>query len=1030
MNLHVAQSLLARAEVMTIMSNTHAIVSAQNNAPVMGPVQNALIGLYLLTNVWSAVGDATKSPCHDDSNIRIERQLLYERVCNLTRLSDKEKKKLWLQAERLGIYTTASSIEELKKDLAPPKFVDTMIKATTFHDMVMTADISSKRYDNFIERAKRYYPEYFTSEGKLRSRIPGKLAVSVLFPHDFSFRKTTDTNDLEDIDVPTTSPERKPYSTVVIENGIILKQSGPICKKAVGIGRNTIVHFLYYTYSPATAGRFISEAQKITDRFIPAYGFSMGVSDCLTTKYDLIAQALADVNVKCSEISASNKDAEDKEREINQELNGVMGIAPKLAKTSMNKFDRNALVIMKKCGAKGSDVNNGQISGFVGQQNVNGKRIPLMLSDQSRSLPHFLPGDNSPEARGFVFNNYLHGLKFYEVFFHAAGGRQGVVDTAVKTADTGYVQKKMVVKLQDFKTFVDGTVRDANGNIVQFMYGGDGLDPKRMIYTKGVDFPFAVNTAIEASRLNCKAETEGVESTKRGLTKEETNLLVSYIQSGCPGVQTEVTERATYNLRVALRVALADVSIYPSEIPQFCKIVRDKIEIAKIAPGTLVGIGCASAIGEPSTQLTLNTFHNSGNSAKDVTLGVPRLKEILNTTKKPSKPSCTVYFTDSVNPTTFETIQTIGHSIEEVTVSMFLKEDETELRYLTVNDVAPSQSPLGLITYKEYEPVWWVKLHETLKGMPEVTPENWVIILHFDIDKLYKYKVTLDDIARRIEKDSPGTFGCVPSPTVLGCIEVYLNYTSIKAYVQSKIDLPESISDEEESELAELITTDSIDFFTAREVAMDTIRNTRIQGVCGITKTYPKEDLQTKKWFLETQGTNLMDILTTPGVDTTRTLSDNMWEIYSILGIEAARAFLIRETTKIISFDGTYVNPRHFALLVESMTRTGILTSVNRDGIPRDVGPLAKGMFEKAVDNFAEAAAFTENDLIKGVAGAVMMGTTADKAGTGGVEVKDAEKLPSRVAHSSKSVEVKIAKKSAIQKKGKILDAVNITHKK
>jgi len=1042
----------------------------------------------------------------------------------------------------------------------------------------------------------------------------------------------------------------------------------------------------------------------------------------------------------------------------------------------------------------------------------------------------------------------------------------------------------MVVKLQDFRTFVDGTVRDANNNIVQFMYGGDGLDPKRMIYTKGVDFPFAVNTAMEASRLNSKAEKEGNSTTKRGLTKDEVNLLVSYISSGCPGVQTEVTERATYNLRVALRVALGDVSIYPSEIPQFCKLVRDRMEIAKIAPGSLVGIGCASALGEPSTQMsvlrdekvivlsnkrskyfcgsigdfidniidnadvlqwididsdvvtsfeddyyimtvdpqmettawslltevsrhpangklmrvktksgrsvtttlthshlkktpsgivpvegsklkigdripviavhpllsmedtviignqeinldfdfgwfigaylseghfsgnlikitnisdefkiriegiadlfgteikieetlhsilgskkkypgitrsfihkalkqwllkefgtgsfkkrvspfvyttnasficgllrgyfdgdgnvnaprqlvrvgsvckdlseqvalllstlgilttqgvenegkegknpfytvkllrkhipiflekvgsdfehkrrgmeeicdylktvdtkdetdcipalgdviaevakplklpdydysrtykrwtkkasigretlrkyvetfaehgvhneilntalssevmwdeitdiqvlddpndlvydfgvngnhtfalqsgilvhnTLNTFHSSGLSAKDVTLGVPRFKELLNTTKKPSKPGCTVFFDSSVDTSTLESVQAIGHGMEEVTVRMFLKENETELRYLSVNGVVPMQSPLGLITYKEYEESWWTTLHKSLHDPPEITPENWVIILHFDLDKLYKYRVTLEDIARRIEQDSPGTFGCIPSPTSVGCIEVYLNYASIKSYVRSKIDLPE-----EESEVPELITADSIDFFTAREVAMDTIRNTRVQGIYSITKTYPREDPQTKSWFLDTQGSNLMDILTSAGVDTTKTLSDNMWEIYGILGIEAARTFLIRETTKIISFDGTYVNPRHFALLVESMTRTGVLTSVNRDGIPRDVGPLAKGMFEKAVDNFAEASAFTENDLIKGVAGAVMMGTTADKAGTGSVEVKDAEKMPSRVAPTLvPKVAPKVLPKkiggNPIQKKGRIVDA-------
>lgn len=989
---------------------------------------------------------------------------------------------------------------------------------------------------------------------------------------------------------------------------------------------------------------------------------------------------------------------------------------------------------------------------------------------------------------------------------------------------TGYIMKKMVVKLQDFRTFVDGTVRDGGGNIIQFLYGGDGLDPKRMIYTKGIDFPFSFNAAMEANILNSKVDASSSinpSQTKRALSKEEIGLLVSYIQAGCPGVQSEVTERATYNLRVSFRVALADVSIYPSEIPKFCARIRDKFETCKVACGTLVGIGCASALGETGTQMsvhrdeqvivmnmrdsyigpigefidrlfggpgdqskvshdfgeyyimtvepkkekmqwkrlteisrhpanghlmkvrtksgrsvtttlshshlkktlngivpirgdnlkigdripvlkqlplfgelktqthineetsemirldfnlgvlvgryltvneapinslklkewlrvhfgdtllgkrvasfvfesnkeficgllrgyfdqcgyvdvakqrvlmkcsskvlsqqialllctlgifstfedhnddwyiisllqcytdmsiflkevgsssssnmhgdlhavlehmdpnfensidcipcvgdlietiinplsdrptpcisrqtlrdcveifkhhgmhmvsfdtainsevvwdeiveieildgskqmvydfgvegnhtfalqsgllvhnTLNVFHNAGNSAKDVTLGVPRFKELLNTSKKPMTAGCTVFFNeDKSNLASLEAVQPKGYAMEGVYVQSLLDDKlPVELKYIADPNTKeiPAQSPLKLVTYKEYKEEWWTKLHNMLSGPPDIIPERWVILLHFDISKLHRYRLTLSAIAEKIQADSPGTFSCVPSPDNIGRMEVYLNFSEIKTYVASKIDLPSSDdNDPENGETSELITVDNVDFFTAREVALETIYNTCVQGIPNITKTYPKEDPQSKEWFIETQGTNLQDILMMPGIDTTRTISDNMWEIYRIFGIEAARTFLIRETTKIISFDGTYVNPRHFSILVDSMTRTGTLTSVNRDGIPRDVGPLAKGMFEKAVDNFAEASIFGEYDQIRGVAGAVMMGTSTDKAGTASVEVKDAERLPSySMERKASSVQVqRNVGGVGMVRKGKIKDSV------
>lgn len=134
--------------------------------------------------------------------------------------------------------------------------------------------------------------------------------------------------------------------------------------------------------------------------------------------------------------------------------------------------DRNRIYSMVAAGSKGSNLNITQIMACAGQQNVEGRRIYFGFKD--RTLPHFNKDDLGPSSKGFVLNSYLTGLTPSEFFFHAMGGREGIIDTAVKTSETGYVQRKLIKALEDIMVKYDGTVRDSSGNIIQFIYGEDG----------------------------------------------------------------------------------------------------------------------------------------------------------------------------------------------------------------------------------------------------------------------------------------------------------------------------------------------------------------------------------------------------------------------------------------------------------------------------------------------------------------------------------------------------------------------------
>jgi len=953
-NVHILQSMGARAECSTVMAVQNQILTRQSNSPIIGCVQNSTIASYLLTNIFP------------DS----------------------------------------------------PNQHPTMVPIHLIHDIIVAADINTKRYFDLAKRARKLYPDFIVKKGKhycFVDRVPGSLLISIVFPRDFSWKRETKTNEV--------------YPVFEVEKGVITPASGPMCKKIIGGGANTAVHRLSkIPYSSKVAIDFISEVEIISAYYITHHGFSIGLADCLPTRYDQIESAKAKAQIECELILKSKRDPFEKERDINASLNQSMGIGPLLAKTSMEKGERNALVIMKKCGAKGTNDNNSQISAFVGQQNIDGKRMKPTLSYGTRTLTCFREGDQSPEARGFIGNSYLTGLNPYETWFHAATGRRGVITTALGTADTGYGQKKICKKQENIKQIIDGSARDSNGNVIQYLYGGDGMNAKHLIYVKGLDFPFFVDPYAIASTLNNRTELKrhrDPNAIKRKLDEDEIRNILVTLVAATPGILTEVTERATYNFRIILRALLFNVELYEENYEEFSSLIVDAFESNKSPAGEAIGLCSGSSIGEPTTQQNLSFFHSAGQTAKDVTLGIPRFKELLGATRNPSKPTCTVYLDDAQiakDSQRYQRLKTIiddenrkkekkdkaqekltkleDHSLSNMTfkaakfvyITLGYLTKSFVLRYLPQKHMKKRMSPLNFVTYEEYQEQWWVTLALDLGIKPEIEPENWVIEVQLDLDRLYSYQITLQEISSKIEAESitnrGQTMSVIPSPDNLGRLEIYLNFSDIHSRVQSKVDLPFNST-------RPLLTPENLDYFAARDVAIDFLKGVSIQGIKGVTKTYPRQDIETKEWLFDTQGTAFKDLLATRGVDTTRTISDDMWQIYEVLGIEATRRFLVKEITRIISFDGTYVNPRHIILLVDSMTHSGTITSVSRYGINRSVGPISKGMFEKPIDNFAEAAAFAEHDDMKSVASSVMFGTLA-QVGTGVVDIKDAGKLPAQ----------------------------------
>jgi len=290
--------------------------------------------------------------------------------------------------------------------------------------------------------------------------------------------------------------EECPYDAyVIIRNGKLL--TGVFDKKSIGAQvPESVLHRLIKDYGFEYARYFLDDVFKVFLRYIEKYGFTMTLDD---------VEIPEEAKQRIKEIM---KEAEERVRKLIEayrrgELEPIPGRTPEetlemrimevlaeardsageIAAEYLDKF--NNAYIMARAGARGNILNLTQMAAALGQQSVRGQRIVRGYKD--RTLPHFKPEDLGPAARGFVESSFRGGLSPIEMFFHAAGGREGLVDTAVRTSQSGYMQRRLINALQDLRVEYDGTVRTPLGNIVQFRYGDDGIDPAKSDHGKAVN---------------------------------------------------------------------------------------------------------------------------------------------------------------------------------------------------------------------------------------------------------------------------------------------------------------------------------------------------------------------------------------------------------------------------------------------------------------------------------------------------------------------------------------------------------------
>jgi len=970
MNMHVPQSLQTENELMQLASVPSQIISPKDSSPIISVVQDIALGIYKIT--------------HDDVKLR-EKQ-------------------------------------------------------------VMNLISNNTRFAGHVPKADGL----FSSKDKdLKKLWYGKSILSTVFPPTLTTR----------------------VGDAVIEDGKVTSGSGVLSKKTYQDMTNGIIHAVYNDLGQEETKSLFDNTQRLICDWLVYNGFSVGVSDLIIdndTK-GVIKKALTNIEEEVSifmndvyKNNLQNISMLTNEEFVENSLSNIMNTHHKniekavLADQNIKSTD-NRMLSMVNSKSKGNIINVLQMMGAVGQCSVEGKRISYGFDN--RTLPHYHKYNDGPEARGYVKHSFIDGLNPQEFFFHAMGGREGLIDTAVKTSETGYLQRKLVKAMEDCKVNFDMSVRNASGQIIQFIYGDDGmnsvkLEKQHLSYLKfgttidDIKDSFLIET-IDTLKGYVNADTlKKMKSSKKALNaklldyfekviedrtfiiekilkfkpdtfivypipfsrlinkaitvhylkklKAPTDLSVDYILAKIDELYKLTISNSVEGNKVLHMLIrhylnpkqlIKELNFTKDAFDYLCLNIENHFYKSLVNPSELVGVVAAQSIGEPTTQLTLNTFHLSGvASASKAVRGVPRIKELLSISKNIKSPSLTIHLNETYS-SDIAKAEEAKSFIQTTYLSDFI--DTMEIYYES-NVVENEKSIIN--AYDNYSILDDVEL-ETKDCKKKAN--NWLLKIEINAEKLVDNKLKTEDIYKAFVTNYNDRIHCIHSDDNADKI-----IFRIKLTPENSEDIITDMKALEQEMLSMVIN------------GISGINNVSTQADCSIMEINPEtlklevrsnnkkdkkehctpvgkecENEQNVHCQLITEGTNLLDILgLSKYVDPVNTISNDIYEIYEVLGIEAARQALFNEIDDIFKESGN-VNQRHISLLIDTMTSKGSLLSIDRHGINRsDIGPLAKCSFEETADILIKSGVFGEYDKMQGVAANVIVGQIP-KCGTGDSDI-------------------------------------------
>ena len=837
-----------------------------------------------------------------------------------------------------------------------------------------------------------------------------------------------------------------------IKNGNLL--TGILDKSSLSTAKNTIIHFVWDKYGPNKTRRFIDDVQKLVLNFLLQRGMTVSFKDAFLdkTSEEQIKKVLDSVVLENKYILTQYENDDEQissaiiENSLYSQMNAIGSDVGATLKKILNVS--NSYWALMQSGSKGSETNLQQIMGCIGQQSLEGKRI--LKKVEGRSLIYFHKDDDTPEARGFTRSSLLDGLKGYEAFIFTCAGREGLIDTAIKTAQTGYIQRKLIKGLEDLSIKYDGTNRNSRGVIIQYVYGENGInqacqsevklsimemdnenikktfgftdeqlkkiekkhkitikdlkkmndkylekmrnyrDEMRIIQCKALmNFKtmeekfmipinlFRITQDYSTKGENLELQPQDIEdSIEQFLTSPETKLLPGATR----GIKRLIEDDKS--LKYILEIALYEY-LSPNKCIFEYGLSKEKLKdlwkeitlsfIKSIAePGEMVGILAAQSIGEPTTQLNLNTKHFAGVASKSGTVsGVPRIIELLSFSKYIKTPQMLVYFNDDIRSER-NSVNKIASYFKYLSIGQLI--DSAEIYY----DVGTDKK---LASDNVSSPFFINNQKAELSSLP------FIFRIKMNLEKMLDKETTLLDIktkfysfwhknynnTKTMKKNEKDIFNKISRCAILS------NSTADKEQI---IHIRFSMSSFNYQILVDFLNI-VLEEITLKGIDGINDINMEEQRVLVFNKDTGASNVE-KEFVVTTSGINLEKLRYMKGINHSRISVNDIFTVYRNYGIEATRQILMIEYFKVL---GDKLNSTHLAVLVDMMTHNGETTSIDRHGLSKlESDPLARASFEQTMDHFINAAIFNEKDTMKSISSNIMLGKVIP-GGTGSFDI-------------------------------------------
>ncbi|KAI9278023.1 hypothetical protein BY458DRAFT_452613 [Sporodiniella umbellata] len=890
-------------------------------------------------------------------------------------------------------------------------------------------------------------------------------------------------------------PHAKEEDKVLVVEGEFLH--GVMDKSQFGASAFGLVHSIYEIYGPESAGMLLSILSRLFIKFIQNHGFTCRMDDLILTesgnkwRRDLLDNGVGlgdEAHLEFLGLGETAKTASSEvlAREFKLRMNEVVRDDNKLAgldnamKAKVNKltsaittkclpdglvrpFPKNDMQMMTVSGAKGSNVNATQISCLLGQQELEGRRVPLMVS--GRSLPSFRPFDTSARAGGFVTGRFLTGIRPQEYYFHCMAGREGLIDTAVKTSRSGYLQRCLIKHLEGLRVHYDHTVRDSDGSVLQFHYGEDSLD---VIKAKHINqFSFSAHNFEALSQKYHPKDALASLEVKKGEDYAKKALKKPGKYDPALSVYNPSTHLGVVSERFSL--AMKDyIEKNPDTMPfekgsdgskntaRYAGLTKNKFKAlmnlkylhSLVEPGEAVGLLAAQSVGEPSTQMTLNTFHFAGYGAANVTLGIPRLREIIMTAARNIKtPTMLLPLLGDVTPKKAGQFcksasrLTLAQLVDNVIVREKTSTKSSDNNYKRSKTYSIR---INLFDEKEYNEEYRVSAKRVKEVVGTVFVKDLEELIRKDIKDIKKDDISKGhrmDLSDAVEHDDSAVATAREDD---GADEGEDAKTSRKAaenkpqasYEEPEEDEVEKTLEDEEAEFEQAILAggeeeEAPKRTKASDIETQVVQNSKyctkftfddthgayceidlefpadtkkilmvsliekscarvvVHEVKGISKCFeyinPTENDTSKR--LQTEGVNLRGMWAFSDIIDVNYIDTN--DIAAILrtyGVEAARNAIIKEVGSVFGVYGIKVDRRHLTLIADYMTFEGGYKPFSRIGIGSNVAPFLKMSFESTCKFLTEATLHGDFDTLDSPSSRIVVGRVVE-GGTGSFDV-------------------------------------------